>query len=104
LLMFMHNGWFSTLGAASSLSVCCRATTMVLRRASFRNLRKVFSISRSNYTWLWLVERVTGINHQENSKETNQTRDRKQCKLYENPTVENNNCVKTLENSGIWPQ
>jgi hypothetical protein len=42
LSMFMHNGWFSMLGAASSLSVCCRATTMVLRRASFRNLRKFF--------------------------------------------------------------
>jgi hypothetical protein len=39
---------------------------------------------------------VTGINHQENSKETNHTRDRKQCKLYENPTVENKNCLKTL--------
>ena len=43
LLIFMHNGWFSMLGAASSLSVCCRATAMVLTRASFRNQRKVFS-------------------------------------------------------------
>jgi hypothetical protein len=66
LSMFMHNGWFSTLRAASSLSVCCCATVMVLTRASFRNLRKVFSISRSPYTWLWLVERVTCINHQGN--------------------------------------
>jgi hypothetical protein len=41
--MLMHNGWFSMLGAASSLSVCCRSTTMMLTRASFRNLRKVFS-------------------------------------------------------------
>jgi hypothetical protein len=87
--MFMHNGWFSMLGAAISLSVCCRAITMMLRRASFRNLRKVFSISRSNYTWIWLVEQVTDINLQENSKETNHTRDRKQCKLYENPMPEN---------------
>jgi len=89
LSMFIHNGWFSTLGAASSLSFCCRATTMVLTRASFRNLHKVFSVSRSTCTWLWLVERVTRINHQENLKETNHTRDRKQCKLYENPTLEN---------------
>jgi hypothetical protein len=29
LSMLMHNGWFSTLGAASSLSVCCRSTAMV---------------------------------------------------------------------------
>jgi len=55
LSMFMHNSWFSILGAASSLSVCCRATTMVLTLTSFRNLRKVFSISRSTCTWLWLV-------------------------------------------------
>jgi hypothetical protein len=75
LSMFIHNGWFSTLGAASSLSVCYRATTMVLTRASFRNLRKVFCISWSTCTRLWLVERVTGINCQENSKETNHTRD-----------------------------
>jgi hypothetical protein len=66
LSMFMYNGWFSTLGAASSLSVCCRATTRVLMRASFHNLCKVFSISRSTYTCLWLVERVTCINRQEN--------------------------------------
>jgi hypothetical protein len=104
LSMFMHNGWFSTLGAVSSLSVCYLATAMVLRRASFRNLRKVFSISRSNCTWFWLVERVAGINHQENSKETNHTRDRKQCKLYENPMIENKNCLKPLEKSRIWPQ
>jgi hypothetical protein len=89
LSMLMHNGWFSMLGVASSLSVCCHSTTMVLTRASFRNLHKVFSISRSTSTWLWLVERVTGINRQENSKETSHTRDRKQCKLYENPTLEN---------------
>jgi hypothetical protein len=89
LSMFMHNGWFSTLEAASSLSVCYRATAMVLTRASFHNLRKVFSISRSTCTWLWLVERVTSINYQGNSKETNHTRDRKQCKLYENPMLEN---------------
>jgi hypothetical protein len=89
LSMFMHNGWFSMLGAVSSLSVCCRTTAMVLRRASFRNLHKVFSIWRSNCTWLWLVEQVTGKNHQGNSKETNNTRDRKQCKLYKNTTVEN---------------
>jgi len=76
LSMFMHNGWFYTLGAASSLSVCC-ATAMALRWDSFRNLHKVFSILRSNCTWLWIVKRVTGINHQENSKETNHTRDRK---------------------------
>jgi len=75
LSMFIHNGWFSTLGAASSLSVCYRATAMVLTRASFRNLRKVFCISWSTCTRLWLVERVTGINCQENSKETNHTRD-----------------------------
>jgi len=50
------------------------------------------------------VERVTGINHQENLKETNHTRDRKQCKLYENPMVEKQNCLKTLKNSEIWPQ
>jgi hypothetical protein len=61
LSMIMHNGWFSTLGAASSLSVCCRATIMVLRRASFRNLRKVLSILRSNYTWLWLVDTTTRL-------------------------------------------
>jgi hypothetical protein len=42
LSIFMHNGWFSTLGAASSLSVCCRAIAMALRQASFRNLCKVF--------------------------------------------------------------
>jgi hypothetical protein len=59
---------------------------------------------RSNCFWLWLVKRVTSINHQENSKETNHIRDRKQCKLYENLTVENKNCIKTLENSVIWPQ
>jgi hypothetical protein len=59
----------------------------------------VFSISRSTCTWLWLVERVPSINRQENSKETNHTRDRKQCKLYENPTLENKNCIKTVENS-----
>jgi len=75
LSMFIHNGWFSMLGATSSLSVCYRATTMVLTRASFRKLHKMFSISRSTCTWLWLVERVTDINYQENSKETNQTRD-----------------------------
>jgi hypothetical protein len=50
------------------LSVCCRAIAMVLTRASFCNLRKVFSISKSTYTCFWLVERVIGINHQENSK------------------------------------
>jgi len=103
LSIFMHNGWFSMLEVASSLSVCCRAIAMTLRRASFHNLRKVFFILRSNCTWLWLVEQVTGINHQENSKETNHTRDRKHCKLYENPMVENKNCLKTLENSRIWP-
>jgi len=74
LSMFMHNGWFSTLGAASSLSVCCRATTIVLTWATFHNLRKVFSISRSTCTCLWLVEQVTNINHQENTKETNHMR------------------------------
>jgi hypothetical protein len=42
LSIFMHNGWFSTLGAASSLSVCCCTTAMPLRRASFRNLLKFF--------------------------------------------------------------
>ena len=42
LLMFMHNGWFSILRAASSLSVYCCVTVMVLIRASFHNLRKVF--------------------------------------------------------------
>jgi hypothetical protein len=62
LSMFMHNGWFSTLGAASSLSVCYRATALVLRQVSFLNLRKVLSISISTCTWIWLVERVTGIN------------------------------------------
>jgi len=56
------------LGAVKSLSVCCRAIAMVLTRASFCNLRKVFSISKSTYTCFWLVERVIGINHQENSK------------------------------------
>jgi hypothetical protein len=66
------------LGAASSLSVCCHTTAMVLTQASFRNLRKVFSISKSTY-----------INRQENSKETNHTRDLKWCKLNENPTLEN---------------
>jgi hypothetical protein len=81
LSMFMHNGWFFTLGAASSFSVCCRATTMMLTRASFRNLHKVFSISRSTYTWLWLVERVTYINCQENSKETNHIRDKKTMQI-----------------------
>jgi len=75
LSMFMPNGWFSTLGAASSLSVYFHATTMVLTRASFRNLRKVFSISWSTCTCLWLVEWVTVINRQENSKETNHRRD-----------------------------
>ena len=75
LSMFMHNRWFSTVGVASSLSVCCRATTMVLMRASFHNLRKVFFISRSTCTWLWLVERVIDINSQENSKEISHTRD-----------------------------
>ena len=68
LSMVMHNGWFCMLGVASSLSVCCRATTMVLVRASFRNLRKVFSISRSTCTCLWLVKWVTSINRQENLK------------------------------------
>jgi hypothetical protein len=52
LLMLMHNGWFFTLGAASSLSVCCRSTAMVLTQTSFHNLCKVFSISRSTCTWL----------------------------------------------------
>jgi hypothetical protein len=104
LSMFMHNGWFSMLGAASSLSVYCRATVIVLTWASFRNLRKMFSISRSTYTCLWLVERVTGINRQENSKETNHTKDLKLCKLNENPTLKHKNCLKTLENSGIWPR
>jgi len=42
LSMLMHNGWFSMLGAASSLSVCCRVTTTVSTRASFRNLHKTF--------------------------------------------------------------
>jgi hypothetical protein len=77
LSMFMHNGWFCMLGAVSSLSVCCHATAMVLVRASFRNLRKVFFISRSTCTCLWLVEWVTSINRQENLKEINHTRDLK---------------------------
>jgi hypothetical protein len=43
IIVDVYAQWLiSMLGAASSLSVCCRATTMVLRRASFRNLRKVF--------------------------------------------------------------
>jgi hypothetical protein len=50
LLMFMHNYWFSMLREVSSLSVRCHATTMVLTRASFRNLRKVFFILRSTCT------------------------------------------------------
>jgi hypothetical protein len=32
----------SMLGPTSSLSVCCHVTAMMLRRASFHNLRKVF--------------------------------------------------------------
>jgi hypothetical protein len=88
LSMFMHNGWFSMLGVVSSLSVYFRATTMVLTRASFRNMRKVFSISRSTCICLWLVEWVTSINRQENSKETNHTRYLKWCKLNENLTLE----------------
>jgi membrane protein implicated in regulation of membrane protease activity len=58
------------------LSVYCRVTTIVLMRASFHNLRKVFSISRSTCTCLWLVERVTSRNRQENSKETNHSKER----------------------------
>jgi len=43
IIVDVYAQWLiSMLGAASSLSVCCRATAMVLRRASFRNLRKVF--------------------------------------------------------------
>ena len=42
LCMFMHSGWFSTLGVASSLSVCCHAAAMMLTRASFCNLQKYF--------------------------------------------------------------
>jgi len=89
LLMFMHNGWFFILGAASSLSVYCRAIAMELTQAFVRKLRKVFSISRSTCTCLWLVERITWIKGQGNSKETGHTRDWKQCKLNENPTLEN---------------
>jgi hypothetical protein len=89
LSMFMHNGWFSILGAASSLNVYCRAIAMVLTRASIRNLRKVFSISRSTCTCLWLVERVTCIKGQGNSKETGHTRYWKQCKFNKNPMLEN---------------
>jgi hypothetical protein len=89
LSMFMHNDWFFILGVGSSLSVCCRVITIVLTRASFHNPCKVFSISRSTCTWLWLVERVIGINRQGNSKETNHIRDWKQSKLNKNPTLEN---------------
>jgi len=87
----MDNGWFSTLGAMSSLSVCYCITTMVLMRALFRNLCKVFSSLRSTCTCFWLAERVTGINRQENSKETSHIRDLKWCKLNENPTLEHKN-------------
>jgi hypothetical protein len=53
LSIIIHNSWFSMLGAASSLSVCCRATTMVLMRASFHNLCKMFSILKSTCTCLF---------------------------------------------------
>jgi len=79
LLMFMHNGWFSIFGAMSSLSVCFSATAMLLlMRAFFRNLRKVFYISRSTCTCSWSVNRVADINSRENSnklKEINHKRD-----------------------------
>jgi hypothetical protein len=58
---------FSMLGVASSLSVCCRAITMLLMQTSFHNLRKVFSISRSTCTFSWSVDQVAGINSQQNS-------------------------------------
>jgi len=95
------------LRATSSLSVFYRVTAIVLIRASFHNLRKVFSISRSTCTSFWLVDRVTNINCQENSnKQTNkqnQPQERfKVVKINENPTLKNKNCLKTLENSGIW--
>jgi len=66
LSIIIHNSWFSMLGATSSLSVCCRATTMVLMRASFHNLCKMFSILKSTCTCRWLVDQVTCINSQEN--------------------------------------
>jgi len=62
LSMFMHNGWFSMLGATSSLSIYCHVTTMVLMWPSFHNLCKVFFIWRSTCTFAWLVDQVTGIN------------------------------------------
>ena len=56
LSMFMHNGWFSMLGASrSSLSVCCCATTMMLMRAFFRNLCNIFYFEI--YLHLFLVSR-----------------------------------------------
>jgi len=67
LSIFMHNGWFSMLGAMNSLSIYCRATTMMLMRASFCNLPKVFSILRYTSTYHWSVNQVAGINNQENS-------------------------------------
>ena len=94
LMMFMHNGWFSTLREISSLTVCYCVTTMMLMRASFCNLRKVFSILRSTCTCSWSVDQITGINSQENLNKLkiNQSQERfKVLKVNKNPMLKHNN-------------
>ena len=54
----------------------------------------------------WLEDRVTVINNQGNSNKpwkTNQEKSRV-MKINQNSTLKHKKCLKTLENSGIWPR
>ena len=85
------------VGSSELLECLLSCNNLVLMRASFRNLRKVFSISRSTCTCPWLVDRVEGIISQENSnkQKTNQSQERfKVVKENENATINTQKCLK----------
>ena len=105
--------WFPAMTSSSSKSKSltnkesrARLCSSEFLQTSLLNLRKVLFIFGSYYKTPRLEDRVTIINNRGNSNKpwkTNQEKSRV-MKINQNSTLKQKKCLKTLENSGIWPQ
>ena len=104
--------WFPAMTSSSSKSKSlankesrARSCSSEFLLASLFNLGKVLSIYGSYCKTPWLEDQVTVINNQGNSNKpwkTNQEKSRV-MKINQNSTLKHKKCLKSLENSGIWP-